>query len=36
MLGRQVHWTHQEVMELDHAERRRWLRAVLQLQEEGA
>ncbi|MEU6716720.1 DUF6760 family protein [Nonomuraea sp. NPDC046802] len=28
-LGRHVHWTHTEVMSFDHAERRRWLRAVL-------
>lgn len=37
MLARHVHWTHQELMELDHAERRRWLRAVVaQLNEEAA
>lgn len=35
MLARHVHWTHQELMELDHAERRRWLHAVLQLHEEA-
>lgn len=28
MLARQVHWTHQELMEMDHAERRRWLDTV--------
>lgn len=35
MLARHVHWTHQELMDLDHAERRRWLAAVLQLQQEA-
>lgn len=35
MLGRCVHWTHRELMELDHAERRRWLDAVLQLSQEA-
>jgi hypothetical protein len=28
-LGQRVHWTHGELMSLDHLERRRWLRAVL-------
>lgn len=36
MLARHVRWTHQELMELDHAERRRWLATVLQMQEEMA
>lgn len=27
-LGRHVHWTHRELMTMDHAERRRWLREV--------
>ena len=35
MLARHVHWTHQELMDLDHAERRRWLHAVQQLQQEA-
>ncbi|MFI8535800.1 DUF6760 family protein [Streptomyces aquilus] len=28
-LGRHVHWTHTELMNLEHTERRRWLRTVL-------
>jgi len=24
-LGRTVHWTHEELMNLDHVERRRWI-----------
>lgn len=24
-LGMHVHWTHEEVMNLDHAQRRRWV-----------
>ena len=28
MLGRHVHWTLEELLNLDHAERRRWLSAV--------
>ena len=35
MLARHVHWTHQELMDLDHAERRRWLHSVQQLQQEA-
>ncbi|WP_372453507.1 DUF6760 family protein [Acrocarpospora catenulata] len=34
-LGRHVHWTHTELMSLDHAERRRWLRTVLAQVERG-
>jgi hypothetical protein len=36
MLARDVHWTHRELLELDHAERRRWLRAMLELRQESA
>lgn len=35
MLASRVHWTHRELMELDHAERRRWLGAVMQLEDEA-
>ncbi|GAA0435990.1 hypothetical protein Acor_55410 [Acrocarpospora corrugata] len=28
-LGRHVHWTLSEVLDLDHASRRRWVREVL-------
>ncbi len=28
-LGRRVHWTHQELLSLDHWERRRWVAYVL-------
>jgi hypothetical protein len=31
MLACHVHWTHRELMELDHAERRRWLSAILEI-----
>jgi hypothetical protein len=33
-LGQRVHWTHTELMNLDHAERRRWL-ATVRAQTEG-
>jgi hypothetical protein len=32
-LGSRVHWTHEELLNLDHAERQRWLREVLKLEE---
>lgn len=35
MLGCHVHWTYQELMDLDHAERRRWLRSLAELQQEA-
>lgn len=35
MLACHVHWTHQDLMDLDHAERRRWLHAVLEVQQEA-
>lgn len=31
-LGHHVHWTHEELLNLDHAERQRWLQAVSQLE----
>ncbi|WP_425460138.1 DUF6760 family protein [Herbidospora galbida] len=34
-LGRHVHWTHTELMNLDHDERRRWLATVLAQAERG-
>lgn len=36
MLACHVRWTHEETMNLDHAERRRWLRALRELQEDAA
>jgi hypothetical protein len=33
MLGCTVHWTHEELMNLDHVERRRWMRAIDDLNE---
>jgi hypothetical protein len=36
MLASRVHWTHQELIELDHAERRRWLAVILQLEQEAS
>ncbi|MGN9907814.1 DUF6760 family protein [Phytohabitans sp. LJ34] len=33
LLGQRVHWTHHELMNLDHTERRRWLATVLELEE---
>lgn len=32
-LGSRVHWTHEELLNLDHAERQRWLREVMKLEE---
>ncbi len=31
-LGLRVHWTHEEVMSLDHTERRRWVDEVRRLE----
>lgn len=31
-LGKHVHWTHEELMNLDHAERNRWLLEVVKLE----
>ena len=32
-LGSRVHWTHEELLNLDHAERQRWLQEVMKLEE---
>jgi hypothetical protein len=32
-LSCKVHWTHDELMHLDHAERRRWVEEVAKLEE---
>src|SRR5207244_270494 len=32
-LGRRVHWTHEELINFDHAERRRWVEEVLKLED---
>jgi hypothetical protein len=32
-LGSHVHWTHEELLNLDHAERQRWLQELLKLEE---
>jgi len=32
-LGTRVHWTHEELMSLDHAERRRWAAEVRKLED---
>lgn len=32
-LGQQVHWTLEELLSLDHAERQRWVQEVLSLAE---
>jgi hypothetical protein len=31
-LGARVHWTHEELLNLDHAERQRWLQEVTKLE----
>jgi hypothetical protein len=33
MLGQRVHWTHRELLELDHRERGHWLRTLLDLEQ---
>lgn len=35
MLACHIHWTHEELMSLDHAERRRWMSALTELEEEA-
>ena len=32
LLSTRVHWTYEDVMNLDHAERRRWLEVILGLE----
>jgi hypothetical protein len=32
-LGRRVHWTHEELIGFDHAERRRWVEEVMNLED---
>lgn len=36
MLACHTHWTHEELLNMDHAERRRWLGAIHFLQAEAA
>ena len=34
-LSTRVHWTHDDVLNLDHAERRQWLKEILKLEQGG-